>query len=144
MNDWTRNTIDDMREHGGAITRGPLAGVPALILTTIGARTGEPRTTLVDYTRDGDSYVIAASKGGAPTNPHWYHNLVANPRASIWVNGETFDVTARLTIGAERDRLYERHGDAIAVFKTYPSKTDRVIPVIVLDRVGEVGGPTEL
>jgi len=132
VNDWTRMTMEDMRANGGAITKGPLAGVPALILTTTGARSGGKRTTVVDYTRDGDAYVIAASKGGAPTNPHWYHNLVANPRASIWVNGETFDVTARVTAGAERDRLYERHGEAIPVFKTYPSTTDRVIPVIVL------------
>ena len=139
MNDWTRMTMEDMRAHGGAITQGPLAGVPALNLTTTGAKSGEKRTTLVDYTRDGDAYVVAASKGGAPTNPHWYHNLVANPRASIWVNGETFEVTARVTTGAERDRLYEHHGDAIPVFKTYPPKTDRIIPVIVLAPVVAVG-----
>ena len=138
MNDWTRSTMEDMRAHGGAITQGPLAGVPALILTTTGARTGEKRTAVVDYTRSGDAYVIAATKGGAPTNPHWYHNLVVNPQASIWVNGETFEATARVTTGSERDMLYERHGDAIPVCKTYPSKTDRVIPVIVLTPVAAV------
>ena len=139
MNDWTRMTIEDMRAHGGQITQGPLAGVPALILTTTGARTGQARTTVVDYTRDGDAYVIAATKGGAPTNPHWYHNLVANPRVTIEVNNERFEATARVTEGAERDRLYERHGDAIPVFKTYPAKTSRVIPVIVLDQVVPLG-----
>ena len=116
-------------------TAGPLAGVPALILTTTGARTRLPRTTVVDYTRDGDGYVIAASKGGAPTNPAWYHNLVANPQVTIEVDGERFEAMARVTTGVERDRLYERHGEMIPVFQTYPAKTDRVIPVVVLTRI---------
>jgi deazaflavin-dependent oxidoreductase (nitroreductase family) len=135
MNDYTRMLMDDMRAHDGRITMGPLAGVPALILTTTGARTGLERTTVVDYTRDGDAYVIVASKGGAPTNPAWYHNLVAHPRVTIEVAGKRFDATASVATGDQRDRLYERHAEAIPVFRSYPSKTERVIPVIVLDRV---------
>jgi deazaflavin-dependent oxidoreductase (nitroreductase family) len=135
MNDWTRMIMADMRAHGGRITSGPLAGVPALILTTTGARTGLERTAVVDYTRDGDAYVIAASKGGAPTDPAWYHNLVANPRVTVEVGGQRFEALARVAAGAERDRLWDRHAEAIPVFRTYPARTDRVIPMVVLERV---------
>lgn len=135
MNDFTQRMIDDMRSHGGQMTHGPLAGVPALILTTMGARTGQPRTTVVDYTRDGEDYVIAASKGGAPTNPAWYHNLRAHPRVSVEIDSERFEAEARVTAGEERDRLWRQHAEAIPVFREYPSKTTRVIPMVVLRRV---------
>ncbi len=134
MNDYTRMIMEDMRANGGRITTGPLAGVPALILTTTGARTGLPRTAVVDYTRDGDGYVIAASKGGAPTNPGWYHNIVADPHVMVEVNGERFEAIARITTDAERDRLWDRHAQTIPVFQTYPAKTERLIPVLVLRR----------
>ncbi len=135
MNDFTQSLIGQIRSNGGQIVQGPLAGVPVMILTTTGARSGEARTTVVDYTRDGDDYVIAASKGGAPTNPSWYHNLRANPRVTIEVDGERFAADARVTTGAERDRLWNRHVEQIPVFGTYPAKTSRVIPMVVLKRV---------
>ncbi|HLQ61981.1 MAG TPA: nitroreductase/quinone reductase family protein, partial [Candidatus Acidoferrales bacterium] len=78
-NDFNRRLIEDLRAHGGRPTSGPFLGRQVLILTTLGARTGEKRETPLAYTRDGDDYVIVASKGGAPTHPAWFHNLVANP-----------------------------------------------------------------
>src|SRR5437762_5390716 len=123
-NDFTRHLMDDIRQHGGP-TSGPMAGRPLMILTTSGAKTGEPRSAVVTYTRDGDAYVIAASKSGAPTNPAWYHNLVANPAATVETDGETFGVTARVTEGAERDRLWDRHAAERPEFREYPQKTSR-------------------
>lgn len=134
MNDFTQTLIANLRSNGGKITGGPLAGTPVLILTTTGARTGTSRSTVVDYTRDGDAYVVAASKGGAPTNPHWYHNLRANPRVTVEVDGERFEADARVATGEERDRLWQRHAETIPLFATYPSKTTRVIPMVVFTR----------
>ncbi len=134
MNDFTQTLITELRSHDGKVTQGPMAGTPLLILTTTGARTGEPRTTVVDYSRDGDSWVVAASKGGAPTNPAWYHNLVAHPRVTVEVDGERFEAVAQVATGAERDRLWNRHVEAIPLFGDYPARTTRVIPIVVLDR----------
>ena len=135
MNDFTQTLITELRGHDGKVTRGPMAGTPLLILTTTGARTGERRTTVVDYTRDGESYVVAASKGGAPTNPGWYFNLVARPQVTVEVDGERFEARARVATGAERDQLWARHVEAIPLFGDYPARTTRVIPMVVLDRV---------
>jgi deazaflavin-dependent oxidoreductase (nitroreductase family) len=94
------------------------------------------RTAIVTFTRDGDRYVIAASKSGAPTNPAWYHNLIANPEVTLEAGGETFQARATVTTGAERDRLWERHAEQRPEFRDYPKITDRVIPMIVLERIG--------
>ena len=131
---FTQQLMADIREHGRP-TSGPMAGRPLMILTTAGARSGEPRSAVVTYTRDGDSYVIAASKSGAPTNPAWYHNLIANPTVTVEIGSETFQATSRVTQGAERERLWDRHAAERPEFRDYPSKTSRVIPVIVLDRL---------
>ncbi len=133
-NAFTQQLMADIREHGRP-TSGPMAGRPLMILTTTGARSGGPRGAVVTYTRDGDSYVIAASKSGAPTNPAWYHNLVANPIVTVEIGSEKFQATARVTQGAERDRLWDRHAAERPEFRDYPNKTSRVIPVIVLDRL---------
>src|SRR5437667_1619450 len=109
MDPWTQGLIRDMREHRGQVTSGPMAGRPLMILTTIGAKTGQTRTSIVTYTRDGDRYVIAASKSGAPTNPAWYHNLVANPIVTAEAGGETFKARATVTEVAERQRLWDQH-----------------------------------
>jgi deazaflavin-dependent oxidoreductase (nitroreductase family) len=108
-----------------------------MILTTTGAKSGVERTAIVTYTRDGDRYVIAASKSGAPTNPAWYHNLVANPVVTAEAGGETFHARATEMHGAERQRLWDQHAAERPEFREYPSLTDRVIPVIVLDRIEE-------
>lgn len=132
---FTRNMIADMRAHAGQVTTGPLAGRPLMLLTTKGAKSGEDRTAIVTYTRDGDRYVIAASKSGAPTNPAWFYNLGANPEVSVEAGGETFRARATPTSGTERDRLWDQHAAERPEFREYPKKTSRVIPMILLDRI---------
>src|SRR4051795_7850413 len=92
---WTKNMIADLRANGGAPSSGPLEGRPLAIMTTKGAKTGEDRTAIVTYHRAGDAYIIAATKGGSPENPAWYHNLVAHPEATFEAAGETLEVVAR-------------------------------------------------
>lgn len=107
------------------------------MLTTKGAKTGRTRTTPLAYHLDGDRYVVAASKGGAPTNPAWYHNLRKAREADIEVGTEKFHVRAApLAGGAERDRLYEQHAALMPDlgFRDYPTKTTRIIPIVVLER----------
>jgi deazaflavin-dependent oxidoreductase (nitroreductase family) len=140
MTDWdpeafTRSLIEDMRAHGGRPTTGFLAGKALLVLTSTGAKTGEPRTAIVTYHMDGDRYVVAASKSGSPENPAWYHNLVAHPDATIEVDNATFPIRATEATGAERDRLWNDHVAAHPEFGEYPSKTDRIIPVLLIERV---------
>jgi len=139
MADWdpaefTKALIADMRAHGGRAASGPMAGKPLMVLTTTGARTGEPRTSIVTYHKDGDRFAIAASMGGAPKHPAWYHNLVANPEATIEVDNESFKVRATDTSGAERDRLWDEHVVQLPEFGEYPKKTDRTIPMLLLNR----------
>src|ERR1700716_1258684 len=95
-NDFNRALIADMRAHGGKATSGPFMGRDVLILTTRGAKSGEVREIPLVYTRDGDRYVIIASKGGAPTNPSWYHNLVTTPDVTLEILGEKFPARARV------------------------------------------------
>ena len=134
MADWNKGTIDDFRARGGKGVGH--FGDKLLLLTHRGAKSGQVRTTPLVYHRDGDRYVIAASMGGAPSNPAWYHNLMKNPEAEIEVGTERFKVRAKpLAKGPERDRLYTAHGDNFAAFRDYPKKTKRVIPIIVLERV---------
>jgi deazaflavin-dependent oxidoreductase (nitroreductase family) len=140
VTDWdpkafTKALIEDMRAHGGRPASGPMAGKPLLILTTTGARTGEPRTAIVTYHKEGDRYVVAASKSGAPTHPAWYHNLVAHPEATIEVDNQAVRVRATDTSGAERDRLWNDHVAVLPEFGEYPKKTDRIIPMLLLERV---------
>lgn len=131
---WTRALMNDIREHGGP-SQGPMAGRPLMVLTSTGAKSGEARSAVVTFTRDGDHYVIAASKSGAPTNPSWYYNLLANPTATVETGGEKFQVRATEVKGGERERLWNQHAEERPEFRDYPSKTTRVIPVFVLERV---------
>ena len=131
---WTRNMIADLRAHGGRPSSGPLAGRPLMVLTTTGAKSGEPRTAIVTYHEDGDRWAIAASKSGAPTNPAWYHNLVTTPEATVEIGSQTFKVRARDTSGAERDRLWNEHVAQFPESGEYPKKTDRVIPMLLLEK----------
>jgi deazaflavin-dependent oxidoreductase (nitroreductase family) len=130
---FSRALIADIREHGGEVTVGPMAGRTLLILTTTGAKTGQPRVSVVTYTRDGDAYVVAASKHGMPTNPSWFANLVANPTVTVEAEDKTTEATALVAEGADRDRLWARHVEAHPAFADYPEKTGgRVIPMIRL------------
>lgn len=135
MPNFNETLIEDLRAHRGHATSGPFAGRQVLILTTAGAKSGERRETPLAYTRDGDDIVIVASMGGAPRNPAWYHNLVANPRVTVELDGETFQADARVTDPDERRRLYDRHAEVFPGFRDYEARTERVIPVIVLKRV---------
>jgi deazaflavin-dependent oxidoreductase (nitroreductase family) len=132
-----RALIDDFRAHGGEVTEGFHAGRTVLLLTTKGARTGRPRIAPLVYTRDGDRFVIVASKGGAPTHPAWYLNLVADPVVTVEVGREAFAARASVTTGAERDRLFAAHAAEFPYFAGYQRKTSRVIPVVLLERLGE-------
>jgi deazaflavin-dependent oxidoreductase (nitroreductase family) len=107
-----------------------------LVLTTTGAKSGEQREAIVSFHEDGDKIVIAASKGGADENPSWYYNLLAHPDATVEIGTETFPVHATVTQGPERDRLWKDHVQALPQFGEYPSKTDRVIPMIELEKSG--------
>jgi deazaflavin-dependent oxidoreductase (nitroreductase family) len=123
----------DLRANGGRATSGPFSGGSLVILTTIGAKSGETRETPLAYTRDGDSYVVIASKGGAPTNPDWFHNLVANPDVKLEVLGETIPARARVAEGEEHQRLYDAQAAVMPGFAEYQKKTPRMIPVVVLE-----------
>ena len=134
--DFNEALIEDLRAHGGKASSGPFVDRPVLILTAAGARTGERRTVPLVYSRDGDRYVVVASKGGAPAHPAWYGNVVANPTVTVEVDGETFEARATaLAGGPERDRLYAQHAVPMPAFLEYQRKTERVIPVVVLERI---------
>ncbi|MGZ4152829.1 MAG: nitroreductase family deazaflavin-dependent oxidoreductase [Actinomycetota bacterium] len=131
--DWNRAIIDEFRANGGKVG-GRFENQPLLLLTHTGAKTGQKRTNPLAYLLDGDRYVIFGSKAGAPTNPDWYHNLVANPAASIEVGAETFDVEAEVAGSEERDRLWKELVRRRPGFGEYESKTSRTIPAIILRR----------
>src|SRR5436305_14333261 len=131
---WNQATIDEFRANGGQVG-GMWAGRPLLLLTTTGAKTGRRLTSPLMYNTDGDRLLIFASKAGAPTNPAWYHNLVANPRVTLEVGSETFDATATVLHGEERDRLFQRHADQFPGFAEYQANTTRTRPDIALQRV---------
>jgi deazaflavin-dependent oxidoreductase (nitroreductase family) len=133
FNAFNKALITEFREHDGAVS-GPFAGAPLLLLTTTGAKSGSPRTTPLVHTRDGDRIVIIASKGGAPSHPDWYRNLSVNPQVTVELPGESFRAQARVADGDERDRLYRAQADLMPNFDEYAAKTDRLIPVVVLER----------
>jgi deazaflavin-dependent oxidoreductase (nitroreductase family) len=134
VTDWNTRVIEEFHAKRG---RGIGSwGDTLLLLTTRGAKSGKVRTTPLVYHRDGGRYVIAASKGGAPAHPGWYHNLAKHRAAEIEVGTEKFTVRATpIPNGAERDRLYEAHCNMFARFREYQTKTKRVIPVVVLEQV---------
>jgi deazaflavin-dependent oxidoreductase (nitroreductase family) len=133
MNEFNQSVIVEFRASGGRLG-GQFAGMPVLLLLTVGAQSGARRTTPLAYLKDGDRYVIVASKAGAPTHPAWYHNLIARATAQIEVEAERFDVRWRIAAGEERDHLYARISAQLPMFADYQQKTRRLIPVVVLER----------
>ena len=131
-NDWNTRIIEEFRANGGKVG-GQFAGAPLLLLHTTGAKTGQARVNPMMYLADGEDHVVFASKAGAPTNPDWYHNLVANPRASIEVGDQTFNVVARVAEGETRERLWSRQKELYPGFADYEAKTTRQIPVVILE-----------
>ena len=126
--DWQKNLIDDIRANGRP-TSGYFEGRPGMVLTTTGAQSGEPRTVVVSFSRDGDDYVVVGSKSGEPEDPAWFTNLVANPVVTVETDGQTFQARATVAEGADRDTLWDRHVAEHPQFAAYPSKTDRIIPI---------------
>lgn len=116
-----------------------VAGVPGvvncLLLTTIGRKTGQPRSNPLSYIEVEGNYVVIASKGGMPTHPAWYLNLVANPQCEIQVGTQKYRAVARTAQDAERQALWKKMVEYIAVYAEYQKRTDRIIPVVVLQTV---------
>ena len=132
-NDFDQQIMDDFRANGGRCG-GAFTGVPMVIVHHTGARSGAVRRTPLTYLPAGDDVVIFASKGGDPTNPAWYHNLIANPDTVIELGTEIVPVRVREAKGNERDELFERQKRAMPPFADYEARTSRVIPVLVLER----------
>ena len=131
VNNWNKKIIEEFRANGGKVG-GNFAGRTLLLLHTKGAKSGQERINPVAYTKDGERLVIIASKGGAPTNPAWYHNIVANPQVTIEVGTEQFQADATIPAEPERTRLYDQMVEVMPGFGEYRLKTTRQIPVIVL------------
>lgn len=110
-------------------------GVPTLLLTTTGRRTGEPTTTPLIFGRAGDDFVVVASKGGSPEDPGWYRNLVKQPEVELQVRGERFRGRARTAAGDERARLWRQLAEIWPAYDEYATRTDREIPVVVVEPV---------
>ncbi|WP_158839512.1 nitroreductase family deazaflavin-dependent oxidoreductase [Saccharothrix deserti] len=134
IRDFNQQIIAEFRANEGVVG-GMFEGRNMLLLTTIGAKSGQERVSPVVYTRDGDRLVIAASFGGAPKNPAWFNNLVANPKVTVEVGTDKFEATATpVEDRAERDRLYAGMVAHAEGFADYEKKTDRVIPIVLLER----------
>jgi len=123
------------RETGGEVGHDWREGSTVLLLTTAGRKTGNKTTTPLIYAEDGDRYVIVASKGGAPEHPGWYRNLVKDPSVELQVRDEVFPARARTAHGDERERLWRKANEVWPHYDEYVAKTDREIPVVVLERV---------
>jgi deazaflavin-dependent oxidoreductase (nitroreductase family) len=121
------------RETGGEVGH-VWNGVPTLLLTTTGRKTGNETTTPLIYGRDGDAYVIVASKGGAPEHPGWYRNLSKTPEVELQVGPDVFAARARTAGPEERERLWRTMAEIWPAYDDYAQKTDREIPVVVLER----------
>ena len=133
MSDWNTAIIQEFRDNQGVVV-GMFEGRPLLLLTSTGAKTGNPHTTPAACYMDGDAWVIIASAAGADSNPAWYFNLKANPKARIEVGAETLDVEATEAVGDDRDRLYAGMVELSPQFAEYELTTARKIPVFRLAR----------
>ncbi len=136
MADWNQEIIDEFRANEGRVG-GPFEGKTLLLLHHRGAKTGIERVNPVAYQRlSDDSVAIFASKGGAPTNPDWYHNVIANPDVTVEIGTDTFPARARVAAGEERNRIWERQKQAWPGFAEYEEKVEgiREIPVLVLEQ----------
>ncbi len=133
MPDWNDKIIEEFRANEGRVG-GNFAGAPLLLLHTTGRRSGEERVNPMMYLADGDRLLVFGSKGGAPTNPDWYHNLLSNPDVTVETGIETFPARATVLTGEERDRFFAEQARRYPGFAEYERRTTRVIPVIALER----------
>ena len=134
IDELNQGVIREFRANQGRVS-GPMEGMPILLLTMTGAKTGRTLTRPLCYSRDGDRLVIIASYGGASRNPPWYHNLIANPVVTVEVGTEKFKAKAAQASGAERQRLFDAQARLMPFFNDYQKKTKRQIPVLTLTRV---------
>lgn len=133
-NNWNQGIIDEFRANKGKVG-GRYEGKTLLLLHTTGAKSNNPHINPAAYVKDGNRYVVIASKGGAPTNPDWYYNIVAHPSVTVEAGTEKFQAEAKIIRDEpERTRLYNKMADMMPSFNDYRQKTSRVIPVIVLER----------
>lgn len=130
-----QQAMEEFRANSGKVG-GRYAGSQLLLLTTMGAKSGQPRTLPLGYTMDGERIVIIAARGGGRYNPDWYHNLRARPLVTVELGTECFQARARVTTGEERDRLFSERATPGSRLVEYQRKTTRTIPVIVLERLG--------
>ena len=132
-NDWNQKVIDEFRANGGKVG-GYFEGAPMVLVHHLGAKSGTERVSPLVYLPDGDRMVIAATKGGAPTNPDWYHNLKANPEVPVEVGPDTFPVVVEELAAAERAEKWAAITAVMPGFAEYQEKTSRQIPVLALSR----------
>ena len=135
MDQLNQAVISEFRTNQGKVG-GAMDGMPILLLTMTGAKTGRTLVRPLCYSRDGDRLVVIASYGGAPRNPPWYHNLIANPVVTVEVGSDKFKARANQTSGAERQRLFDAQARLMPFFNDYQNKTKRQIPVLTLTRIG--------
>jgi deazaflavin-dependent oxidoreductase (nitroreductase family) len=133
-NDFNEQVIDEFRANGGKVG-GAFEGSSLLLLQTTGAKTGRSRVKPLVYRRDGDRLVVFGTKGGSPTHPEWFYNVRANPRVTVEVGSDRFEADATVALPDERDRLWRLQTQDVPVFADYQKKTDRTIPVVILERV---------
>jgi deazaflavin-dependent oxidoreductase (nitroreductase family) len=133
MSDWNTAIIDEFRANAGKVG-GSFEGAPMVILHTTGARTGQERVHPLVYQPVGDDIAVFASKGGAPTHPQWFHNLVAHPDVTVEIGTDTAPMRARVAEGDERERIFSRQKELMPGFAGYEANTTRQIPVVVLER----------
>ena len=135
MSDWNTSIIEEFRANGGKVG-GPFEGAPLLLLHTVGARSGQERVNPMMYRKVGDSYAVFASKAGAPTNPDWYHNLVANPAVTAEIGPDTVRLRARVADPGEREPIWTAQKADYPGFAEYETRTNRQIPVVILEPAG--------
>jgi deazaflavin-dependent oxidoreductase (nitroreductase family) len=132
-NDFNQALIAEFRANGGKVG-GQFTGATLLLLHTVGAKSGAARISPLAYTTDGDRLIVIASKGGAPTNPDWYHNVVANPSVTVEVGTERFPARATVAGPEDRERLFAQMVSIMPGFGEYQRNTTRQIPVVILER----------
>jgi deazaflavin-dependent oxidoreductase (nitroreductase family) len=132
--EFNEKIIDEFRANGGKVG-GPFEGASLLLLHTTGAKTGRTRVKPLVYRRDGDRLVVFGTKGGSPTHPEWFYNVRANPRVTVEVGSDRFEADARVALPDERDRIWRLQTQDVPVFADYQKRTDRTIPVVILEPV---------
>jgi deazaflavin-dependent oxidoreductase (nitroreductase family) len=134
MLDFNQTVIDEFRTNAG-VCSGPFDGMPMVLVTMTGAKSGRTLTSPLVHSMDGDDVVVIASKGGAPSHPSWFHNLVANPTVTVEVGTDSYQADAVLAEGEERDRLFAAQAAQLPQFSEYKTNAaPRVIPVFRLVR----------